>query len=130
MLIGGINIDEDKRIIKIKVKKRKKEIEYNVKVSRQKGKLCPVKAMINLLKDDESMKGKQDSIMNEVGIDQQYGGAKVRHAMMTKLRKYGAIYEEVNAFTRHAPGSNVVDVYYNKPIGRDLSTLLLSGGYF
>jgi hypothetical protein len=34
MLIGGINIDEDKMIIKIKVKKGKKEIEYNVEVSR------------------------------------------------------------------------------------------------
>ncbi|KAA6367557.1 MAG: hypothetical protein EZS28_036916, partial [Streblomastix strix] len=31
-----------------------------------------------------------------------------------------------NAFTRHAPGSNVVDVYYNKPVGRDLSTLLFA----
>ncbi|KAA6380032.1 MAG: hypothetical protein EZS28_024443 [Streblomastix strix] len=127
MLIGEINIDEDKMIIKIKVKKGKKEIEYNVEVSKQKGKNCPVKAMINWLKDDECMKRKQDRF---VGIDQQYGGATVLHVMMTKLKKYGATQEEVNAFTRHAPGSNVIDVYYNKPVGRDLSTLLLSGGDF
>ncbi|KAA6365122.1 MAG: hypothetical protein EZS28_039351 [Streblomastix strix] len=108
--------------------------------------------MINWLNDDECMKGIQDSvlyvqikkrkmspqdcskclrkIMNEVRIDQQYGGAIVRHAMITKLRKYGATQERVNAFTRYTPGSNVVDVYYNKPVGRDLSTLLLSGGDF
>ncbi|KAA6382519.1 MAG: hypothetical protein EZS28_021954 [Streblomastix strix] len=61
LLIGGINIDEDKMIIKIKVKKGKKEIENNVEFSRQKGKICPVKAMINWQKDDECMKGKQDS---------------------------------------------------------------------
>ncbi|KAA6357614.1 MAG: hypothetical protein EZS28_046859 [Streblomastix strix] len=110
MLIGGINIDEDKMTNKIRVKKRKIEIEYNVEISKWKGKICPVKALLNWLKDDEC--------------------AIARHAMMTKLRKYGATQEEVNAFTRHAPGSNVVDVYYNKPVGRDLSTLLLSDGDF
>ncbi|KAA6401854.1 MAG: hypothetical protein EZS28_002615 [Streblomastix strix] len=152
MQIGGINIDEDKMTIKIKIKKGKIEIEYSVEVSRQKRKICPVQALINWQKDDECMKGKQDSvwydqikkrkmspqacnkclrkITNDVGINQQYGGATVRHDMITKLRKYGAIQEEVNAFTRHAPGSNVIDVYYNKPVGGNLINLLLSGGYF
>ncbi|KAA6355776.1 MAG: hypothetical protein EZS28_048698, partial [Streblomastix strix] len=45
--------------------------------------------------------------------------------MMTKLRREGATQEEFNVYTRHAPGSNVVDVFYNKPVGRDLSALLL-----
>ncbi|KAA6393179.1 MAG: hypothetical protein EZS28_011292 [Streblomastix strix] len=67
-------------------------------------------------------------IMNEVRIDQQYEGATVRRAMMTKLRKYGATQEDVNDFTRHTPGSNVVDLHYNVPVKRDLSTLLLSDG--
>jgi hypothetical protein len=66
-------------------------------------------------------------ILDEIGIGKQYGGATIRHAMMSKLREAGASVEEVNTYTRHAPGSNVVDVYYNKPIGRELSNLLLLG---
>ncbi|KAA6372348.1 MAG: hypothetical protein EZS28_032127 [Streblomastix strix] len=140
MLIGEIDIDEDKMIIRIKLKKGKKESEFNVEVSRYKGKICPVKEMINWLKNIERIKGKQNSvrydqikkskispyacskclrkIKNEGRIDQQYEGATVRHAMMTKLRKYALTQERVNAFTRYTPGSNVVDVYYNKPIER------------
>jgi hypothetical protein len=63
--------------------------------------------------------------LDEFIIDKIYGGATIRHAMMTKLQEAGATIEEVNQFTRHTPGSNVVDVYYYKPIRRDLSTLLL-----
>ncbi|KAA6395309.1 MAG: hypothetical protein EZS28_009159 [Streblomastix strix] len=125
MLIGGINIDEVKTIIKIKVKKSKKEIEYIVEVSRQKGKICPKKIM-SLQACSKCLR----KIMNEVGIAQQYGLATIRHAVMIKFKKYGATQEDVNAFKRYAQGSNVVDVYYNKPVERDLSTLLLSGGDF
>jgi hypothetical protein len=45
--------------------------------------------------------------------------------MMTRLRTAGATQAEVNAFTRHALTSNVVDIYYNKPIERDLASLLI-----
>jgi hypothetical protein len=45
--------------------------------------------------------------------------------MMTKLRGEGASLEEVNDFTGHAPGSGIVDVFYNKPIARDIGALIL-----
>ncbi|KAA6354154.1 MAG: hypothetical protein EZS28_050321, partial [Streblomastix strix] len=45
--------------------------------------------------------------------------------MMTKMRKEGATQEEVNEATRHAPGSNACDIFYNKPVTRDLGTLIL-----
>ncbi|KAA6380878.1 MAG: hypothetical protein EZS28_023598 [Streblomastix strix] len=34
---------------------------------------------------------------------------------MTKLRREGATQEEVNVYTRHASGSNVVNDFYNNP---------------
>ncbi|KAA6395487.1 MAG: hypothetical protein EZS28_008986 [Streblomastix strix] len=152
MIVGGVIFNDEGMIVKIKVKKGKKEIEYEVQVNRQKNKICLVESMKRWLNDVECLKGEEDAvwydlekkkklspqacstvlrkILDEIGIDKQYGGATIRHAMMSKLRKQGASIEEVNAFTRHAPGSNVVDVYYNKPVGRDLSTLLLLGGNF
>ncbi|KAA6388975.1 MAG: hypothetical protein EZS28_015501 [Streblomastix strix] len=58
-------------------------------------------------------------------MDQEFAGSSVRHAIMTKMRKQGATQEEVNEATRHAPGSNACDIFYNKPVTRDLGTLIL-----
>ncbi|KAA6386423.1 MAG: hypothetical protein EZS28_018051 [Streblomastix strix] len=151
MLIVGIDIDEWKKRVKIKPKKTTKDIEYNIEVNMQKIKNMSKKAIINWLKDDECMKGKQDSVryeqikkkkmssqtciksfwkvIDKVGIDQQYGSATVHHATMTKQRKYGATQDEVNTFIRHVPATNMVNLYF-KSDGRDMSTLLLSGGDF
>ncbi|KAA6377980.1 MAG: hypothetical protein EZS28_026493, partial [Streblomastix strix] len=49
------------------------------------------------------------------GVDDEFGGNTIRHSMMTKLRQEEASLEQVNEFTRHAPGSSVVDRFYNKP---------------
>ncbi|KAA6362598.1 MAG: hypothetical protein EZS28_041875, partial [Streblomastix strix] len=65
------------------------------------------------------------NIIRRADIQNPYTIPTIRYAMMTCLRAAGATQPEVNAFTRHAISSNVVDVYYNKPIERDLSALLI-----
>ncbi|KAA6397703.1 MAG: hypothetical protein EZS28_006775 [Streblomastix strix] len=65
------------------------------------------------------------NIIRSAGIQYPYTGPTIRHAMLTCLRAAGATQPEINAFIRHAISSNVVDVYYNKPIERDLSALLI-----
>ncbi|KAA6373948.1 MAG: hypothetical protein EZS28_030524 [Streblomastix strix] len=47
-------------------------------------------------------------------MDDEFDGNTIRHSMMTKLRQEGASLEQVNEFTKHAPGSSVVDRFYNK----------------
>ncbi|KAA6361372.1 MAG: hypothetical protein EZS28_043101 [Streblomastix strix] len=64
-------------------------------------------------------------IIRRAGITSPYTGPTIRHAMMTRLRAAGATQAEVNAFTRHAMASNVVDIYYNKPVERDLASKLI-----
>ncbi|KAA6367582.1 MAG: hypothetical protein EZS28_036891, partial [Streblomastix strix] len=131
MTIGETIIDGNEMKVRIKVKKGENEIEYEVQVNKQRGPISPVRAMEEWMASKNCLKMKQDAgILDEKGIEQQYGDATIRHAMVTKLRKHGAEQEEGNAFTRYAPGSNVVDVYYNKQIVRDLSILLLLGGDF
>ncbi|KAA6387788.1 MAG: hypothetical protein EZS28_016681 [Streblomastix strix] len=63
-------------------------------------------------------------LLDEIGIDKEYAGFTVRHAMMTKLRDEGATQEEVNEATRHASGSNTCDTFYYKPIARDIGALI------
>ncbi|KAA6386029.1 MAG: hypothetical protein EZS28_018442, partial [Streblomastix strix] len=59
-------------------------------------------------------------------LDDKFGGNVIRHSKMTKLRQERASLEQVNEFTRHAPGSSVVDRFYNKPEkAEDLDSLLL-----
>ncbi|KAA6377046.1 MAG: hypothetical protein EZS28_027427 [Streblomastix strix] len=45
--------------------------------------------------------------------------------MMTKLRGEGSSLQKLNDFTGHASGSAIVDVFYNKPIARDIGALIL-----
>ncbi|KAA6372883.1 MAG: hypothetical protein EZS28_031593 [Streblomastix strix] len=49
----------------------------------------------------------------------------IRHAQTARLKAAGATQAEVNTFTRHAMTSNVVDIYYNKPVERDLASMLI-----
>ncbi|KAA6376322.1 MAG: hypothetical protein EZS28_028151, partial [Streblomastix strix] len=65
------------------------------------------------------------NIIRRAGVRSPYTDPTIRHAMMTRLRAAGATQPEVNAFTRHAISSNIVNVYYSKPIERDLSALLV-----
>ncbi|KAA6391179.1 MAG: hypothetical protein EZS28_013295 [Streblomastix strix] len=67
-------------------------------------------------------------LTGQAGVDDEFGGNTIRHSMMTKLRQEGASLEQVNEFTRHAPGSNVVDRFYNKPEkAQDLSSVVYVG---
>ncbi|KAA6394372.1 MAG: hypothetical protein EZS28_010103 [Streblomastix strix] len=65
------------------------------------------------------------AIIRRAGITSPYTGPTISHAMMTRLRAAGATQAEVNAFARHAIASNVVDIYYYKPVERDLSSMLI-----
>ncbi|KAA6379996.1 MAG: hypothetical protein EZS28_024479 [Streblomastix strix] len=129
-----ILIDEQRMMLYTKIKKDRKMREYTIELRRQGKEYCPVGAQEKWLWDGNCWKGDDSAgsgqvlrnVLDEIGIEKQYGGVTIRHAMMTKLRREGATQEEeVNTYTRHAPGSNVVDFYDNKAVGRDLSTLLL-----
>ncbi|KAA6380259.1 MAG: putative reverse transcriptase [Streblomastix strix] len=65
------------------------------------------------------------AINRRAGITSPYTGPTIRHAMTTRLSAAGATQTEVNAFTRHAIASDVVDIYYNKPVERDLASMLI-----
>lgn len=45
--------------------------------------------------------------------------------MMTQLRNVGASQIEVNALTRYSLTPNVIGIYYNKPVDRDLASMLI-----
>ncbi|KAA6355653.1 MAG: hypothetical protein EZS28_048821 [Streblomastix strix] len=64
-------------------------------------------------------------LLDEIGINQEFAGLSVRHAMMTKMRKEGTTQVEVNEATRYAPGSNSCDIFYYKPMTRDLGAIIL-----
>ncbi|KAA6388110.1 MAG: hypothetical protein EZS28_016368 [Streblomastix strix] len=53
------------------------------------------------------------NITRSAGIQSPYAGPTIRHSMMTHLRVAGATQPEVNAFSRHAISSNVVDKVQN-----------------
>ncbi|KAA6315757.1 MAG: hypothetical protein EZS28_055369, partial [Streblomastix strix] len=65
------------------------------------------------------------STIRRAGISEPYTGPTIRHAMMTQRRNVGASQTEANAFTRHSLTSIVIDIYYNKPVDRDLASMLI-----
>ncbi|KAA6352696.1 MAG: hypothetical protein EZS28_051777 [Streblomastix strix] len=64
-------------------------------------------------------------LLDDIGVDFEFAISLVRQAMMTKMRKEGATQEEVNEAARYAPGPNACDIFYNKPVARDLGILIL-----
>ncbi|KAA6392865.1 MAG: hypothetical protein EZS28_011609 [Streblomastix strix] len=143
----NIEIDQQQMRIKTVVKKRKKPKEFVITFMRRQSICCPVAAMEKWLNAKECTKEMNEGIwldydkgrilggigcskelrklLDDIGVDQEFAGSSVRHAMMTKMRKEGATQEEVNEATRHAPGSNACDIFYNKPMTRDLGALIL-----
>ncbi|KAA6390137.1 MAG: hypothetical protein EZS28_014340 [Streblomastix strix] len=65
------------------------------------------------------------AVIRKAGITSPYTGLTIRHAMMTRLRAAGATQAEVNAFARRVIASNAVEIYQNKPIERDLTSMLI-----
>ncbi|KAA6362930.1 MAG: hypothetical protein EZS28_041543, partial [Streblomastix strix] len=95
-------IDDEKMMLRTRIKKDKKMREYLIGLRRQDIEYCP-KALspqgcVQVLRN----------VLDEIGIEKEYGGVTIRLTMMTKLRREVVTQEEVNSYTRHAPGSNVV----------------------
>ncbi|KAA6372477.1 MAG: hypothetical protein EZS28_031997 [Streblomastix strix] len=129
------------------IRKGKKPRTRKITLRTRDGPCCPVKAMREWLQDGECKQRTVEEIwwdfdkkkelgsigcskelrkiLDQAEVDGCYAGSTVRHAMMTKQRGEGASLEEVNDFTGHAPGSGIVDVFYNKPIARDIGALIL-----
>ncbi|KAA6325733.1 MAG: hypothetical protein EZS28_054033, partial [Streblomastix strix] len=139
---------EDRTIIQTKVKKGKKIREFSIKFLMRNDICCAHEALRLWLMDSHCGKCEEGSIwwdfthnrvlgclgcsnelkelIGQAEVDDEFGGNTIRHSMMTKLRQEGASFEQVNEFTRHAPGSSVVDRFYNKPEkAQDLGSLLL-----
>ncbi|KAA6355320.1 MAG: hypothetical protein EZS28_049153 [Streblomastix strix] len=133
--------------VRMVIKKNKKPIPFDVPFKRREGDVCSVKAIEQWFNQEHCTKQVQEgvqwdferkkmlgsigcskvlrSLLDDIGIDQQFGGSTVRQAMMTKLRSESSTIKEVNDFTRHQEGSSSVDNFYNIQIARDLVALLL-----
>ncbi|KAA6354204.1 MAG: hypothetical protein EZS28_050269 [Streblomastix strix] len=141
-------IDEQKMMLQTKIVKGKRIRQYSIELRRYGTSYCPVRAFDTWLNDENTLKEEGSAIwiniekkkrplspqecgqilrnvLDDIEVEKQYGGVSIRHSMLTKLRREGIKQEEVNIFTGYAPESNVVNVFYNKPVGRDLSALLL-----
>ncbi|KAA6400283.1 MAG: hypothetical protein EZS28_004192 [Streblomastix strix] len=69
----------------------------------------------NLQTSDQGVRDLLRTRIRQAGISKEYGSNTIRHSVMTQLRKSNLSLEQVNKLTDHAPGSIVVDEYYNKP---------------
>ncbi|KAA6357890.1 MAG: hypothetical protein EZS28_046584 [Streblomastix strix] len=143
-----IVIGEDEMKVKMIIKKRKKPVPFDVPFKRREGDVCPVRALEKWMNQKHCTKKENEgiwwnfqtnrkmgsqgcskmlrSLLDEIGIDQKFGGSTVRHAMKTKLTSEGATLKEMNEFTRHQENSNCVDNFYNIQVARDLGALLLN----
>ncbi|KAA6404257.1 MAG: hypothetical protein EZS28_000215 [Streblomastix strix] len=105
--------------LKTQTSKGKQVVIHTITSEERSGICCPLPA------SSEYCSHQLTAIIRRAGITSPYTGPTIRHAMMTRLRAVGASQAEVNAFTRHAMTSNVVDNYYNKPVERDLASILI-----
>ncbi|KAA6377598.1 MAG: hypothetical protein EZS28_026874 [Streblomastix strix] len=143
----GVKFDDEQMTVRMVIKKNRKPIPFDVPFKRREGDVCPVKAIEQWFNQEHCTKQVQEgvwwdferkkkfgsigcskvlrSLLDDIGIDQQFGGSTVRHAMMTELRNDGATLKEVNDFTRHQEGSSCVDNFHNTQIARDLGDFLL-----
>ncbi|KAA6332183.1 MAG: hypothetical protein EZS28_053306, partial [Streblomastix strix] len=128
------------------IKKGKKYRERIITLNAREGLCCPVKALNEWLNGADCSKDKEVGIwwnydrrkvlgsircskelkrvIEDADVDNTFEGSSIRHSMMTKLRSEGASLQEVNDYTGHATTSTCVDIFYNKPIARDIGALL------
>ncbi|KAA6387775.1 MAG: hypothetical protein EZS28_016701 [Streblomastix strix] len=144
----NVQIEEQKTMLQTKIMKEKKIRNIRIELKRRGTSYCPDRALESGLMDVNALKEEGDSIwiiiekkkrllspqecgqffrkvLDEIGIEKDYGGVTIRNAKMTTLRREGATQEKVNAYMRHAQESNIEDVFFNKPVRRDLNALLL-----
>ncbi|KAA6356893.1 MAG: hypothetical protein EZS28_047581 [Streblomastix strix] len=138
----NIEIDQQQMRIKTKIKQHKKPKEFVITFMRRQSICCPVAAMEKWLNAKECTKEMNEEIcldydkgrilvgigfskelrklLDDIGVDQEFAGSLVRQAMMTKMRKEGATYEEVNETAGRTPGPNTCDIFNYKHMARDL----------
>ncbi|KAA6364690.1 MAG: hypothetical protein EZS28_039782 [Streblomastix strix] len=126
------------------------KLDHTIVFTKREGPICPVRALRIWHDERKSLRIDSDclwwnfskhsvpspdncshllsEIIHKAGVPDKYSGPTIRHAMITKLRAGGATQAEVNAFTRLAITSNVVDAYYYRPVERDLGALLTQQG--
>ncbi|KAA6381058.1 MAG: hypothetical protein EZS28_023416 [Streblomastix strix] len=112
------NIEIDQQLLRIKtiVKKHKKPKEFVITFMRRQSICCTVAAIEKWLNAMECTKVINEAIwldydkrrifggigcnnelrklLDDIGVDQEFAGSSVRHAMMTKMRKEGVMQEE------------------------------------
>ncbi|KAA6385847.1 MAG: hypothetical protein EZS28_018628 [Streblomastix strix] len=122
--------------------------EHDMKITTviKKGQCCPVKALNEWLNDADCQKDKEVGIwrnyyrrkvlrsigcskelkrvIEDARVDYTFEGSSIRHSMMTRLKSEGASLQDVNDYTGYAPTGACVDIFYNKPIARDIGALL------
>ncbi|KAA6358228.1 MAG: hypothetical protein EZS28_046245 [Streblomastix strix] len=148
MKVSEITLQKDQISIKTQTSKGGGiKLDHTIVFIQCEGPICPVRALRIWLDERKSSKIVSDciwwnfsirsipspdncnhlfsEIIHKAGVPDKYSGPTIRHAMITKLRAGGATQAEVNAFTRHAITSNVVDAYYYRPVERDLGALLI-----
>ncbi|KAA6386609.1 MAG: hypothetical protein EZS28_017865 [Streblomastix strix] len=147
MTLSDVQVNDQDFFIQTSTTKGDKLRLYTIKLTRKNNNCCPIAALQTWINERSKMKDKLQQlwwnfakqkpattddcshilldIIKNAGVPDPYTGSSIRHAMMTRLRAAGASQQEVNSFTRHALNSTVVDMYYNRPIARDLSKLLI-----
>ncbi|KAA6359190.1 MAG: hypothetical protein EZS28_045283, partial [Streblomastix strix] len=147
MMFSDLQINDEDILIQTSTNKVGKLRLFTIKLTRKNNNCCIVTVLQTWVNERNKMKvnrlqlwwnfAKQKpatsndcshillDIIRKAGIQDPYTGSSIRHTMMTRLRAAGASQQEVNSFTRHALNSTVVDMYYNRPIARGLSILLI-----
>ncbi|KAA6379191.1 MAG: hypothetical protein EZS28_025282, partial [Streblomastix strix] len=118
---------EDRIIIHTKIRKDKKVKKFNIRLLRRDDVSCVHGALKLWLMDSHYGRSEEGNIQPgfardralgsircrselkelivQAGLDDDFGGNTIRHSMLTKLRQEEASLDQVNKFTRHAPGS-------------------------
>ncbi|KAA6368021.1 MAG: hypothetical protein EZS28_036452, partial [Streblomastix strix] len=147
MTLSDVQIYDQDILLQTSTTKGDKLRLYTIKLTRKNNNCCPIAELQTWINERSKMKDKLQQlwwnfakqkpatsddcshilldITRKAGVPDFYTGSSIRHAMMTRLRAAGASQQVVNYFTRHALNSTVVDMYYNRPIARDLSKLLI-----
>ncbi|KAA6386942.1 MAG: hypothetical protein EZS28_017531 [Streblomastix strix] len=144
---SDIQINDEDILIQTSTTKGDKQRLFIIKLTRKNNNCCPISALQTWINERSKIKDKlQQQWLNfakqksatsndcshvlldnirKAGVPKPYTDSSILHTMMTRLRAAGASQQEVNSFTCYALNSTVVDMYYNCPIARDLSKLLI-----
>ncbi|KAA6386040.1 MAG: hypothetical protein EZS28_018432 [Streblomastix strix] len=69
----------------------------------------------NIVVSEQGVRDQLRARIRQAGIEKSYWYNIIRHLVITELRKAKLSVEQVNQLTDHAPGSVIIEQYYNKP---------------